>query len=99
MFFLFLCLSLTVFWIGFLSTIFFNKHLINILISLELMILVCNINFVFFSIIFNDILGQIFCLISLTIAAAESSIALAIVILYYNLHGGIFIDFIMFLKS
>lgn len=91
--------SIMIFFLGAIGTFLFNKHFINILIFLELMILSCNINFVFFSSLFNDILGQIYCLMSLTIAAAESSIGLALLIIYYRLHGGIFIDFINLLKG
>lgn len=94
-----LLMSLIIFILGAIGTILFNKHFINILIFLELMILSCNINFIFFSSLFNDVLGQIYCLLSLTIAAAESSIGLALLIIYYRLHGGIFIDFINLLKG
>jgi NADH-quinone oxidoreductase subunit K len=94
-----IALSTTIFIIGAIGTFLFNKHFINILIFLELMILACNINFVFFSSLFNDVLGQIYCLMSLTIAAAESSIGLALLIIYYRLHGGVFIDFINLLKG
>jgi NADH-quinone oxidoreductase subunit K len=92
-------LSLIVFFFGAVGVFLFNKHFINILIFLELMILACNMNFVFFSSLFDDVLGQIYCLMSLTTAAAESSIGLALLIIYYRLHGGVFIDFVNLLKG
>jgi len=94
-----IALSIIIFLVGAVGSCLFNKHFINILIFLELMILSCNINFVFFSSLFDDVLGQIYCLMSLTIAAAESSIGLALLIIYYRLHGGVFIDFINLLKG
>jgi len=62
-------------------------------------LLAININFIIFSFYLDDILGQIYCLIVLTVAAAESSIGLALLIIYYRLRGGISIDLINLLKS
>lgn len=77
----------------------FRKHIINILISLELILLSINMNFIIFSLILDDLLGQIYALLVLTLAAAESSIGLAIIIVYYRLRGGISIDLINLLKG
>lgn len=76
-----------------------RKNIIIILISLELILLSANINFVFFSILLDDLLGQIFALLILTVGAAETAIGLAILIIYYRLRGGISIDLISSLKS
>lgn len=76
-----------------------RKHVIIILISLELILLSININFVVFSIFLDDLLGQIYALLVLTVAAAESALGLAILIVYYRLRGGISIDLINLLKS
>jgi len=95
----FILLSLTIFFLGGLGMFLFRKHLINILISLELILLSINLNFIIFSSHLDDILGQIYCLIILTIAAAESSIGLAILIIYYRLRGGISVDLINLLKG
>jgi len=76
-----------------------RKHVIIILISLELILLSTNINFVIFSVFLDDILGQIYALLVLTVAAAESALGLAILIVYYRLRGGISIDLISLLKS
>jgi NADH-quinone oxidoreductase subunit K len=95
----FIILSLIIFFLGITGIFIFRKHLINILISLELILLSINLNFVIFSCYLDDILGQIYCLMILTIAAAESSIGLALLIIYYRLRGGISIDLINLLKG
>jgi NADH-quinone oxidoreductase subunit K len=84
---------------GGIGIFLFRKHLINILIALELILLSINLNFIIFSCYLDDILGQIYCLIVLTVAAAESSIGLALLIIYYRLRGGISIDLINLLKG
>lgn len=96
---IFTSLSLIIFFLGGLGIFPFRKHLINILISLELILLSINLNFIIFSSFLDDILGQIYCLMVLTIAAAESSIGLALLIIYYRLRGGISIDLINLLKG
>jgi len=96
---IFLIFSLIIFLLGIVGIFIFRKHFINILISLELILLAINLNFVIFSFYLDDMLGQIYCLIVLTVAAAESSIGLALLIIYYRLRGGISIDLINLLKS
>jgi len=70
-----------------------------ILISLELLILSVNINFIISSIYLDDLFGIIYSLINLTSAAAESAIGLALLILFYRIKGGISLDLITILKS
>lgn len=96
---IFISLSLIIFFLGGLGVFLFRKHLINILISLELILLSINLNFIIFSCYLDDLLGQIYCLMVLTIAAAESSIGLALLIIYYRLRGGISLDLINLLKG
>ena len=80
----FLILSSLVFVIG-IAGIFLNrKNIIIILMSIELMLLSININFVAFSAYLGDLLGQIFSLFILTIAAAEAAIGLAILVVYFR---------------
>ena len=67
--------------------------------SIELMLLAININFVVFSVYLDDITGQIFALFVLTIAAAESAIGLAILVVYYRIKGIISINFINSIKG
>lgn len=95
----FLFLSLTIFIIGTCGMFLFRKHIINILISLELLILSLNLNFIVFSCYLDDLMGQVYSLFILTVAAAESSLGLAIVIVYYRLRGGISIDLLSLLKG
>jgi len=92
-------LALILFIIGILGMFIFRKHIIQILISLELILLSINMNFIIFSLLLDDLLGQIYALLVLTLAAAESSIGLAIIIVYYRLRGGISIDLINLLKG
>jgi NADH-quinone oxidoreductase subunit K len=95
---IFLLLSLTLLAIAFLG-FFVRKHIILILICFELILLSCNINFVIFSVYLDDLLGHIYALLVLTIAAVESSLGLALIILYYRLRGGISLELICLLKG
>jgi NADH-quinone oxidoreductase subunit K len=61
-----------------------RKTIINILMAFELMLLAVNINFVAFSAALNDLVGQLFTLFVLTVAAAETSIGLAIIVIYHR---------------
>lgn len=96
---IYISLSFIIFVIGFCGMFLFRKHIINILISLELIILSININFIVISCFIDDLLGQIYSLLILTVAAAETSIGLAIIIVYYRLRGGISVDLISLLKG
>jgi len=87
------------FLIGAFGMFLSRKHVIIILISLEIILLSININFVVCSVFFDDILGQIYALLVLTVAAAESALGLAILVIYYRLRGGIAVDLISLLKS
>jgi len=98
MFFL-LAFSTLLFLIGMLGLFLNRKHAIMILISLELLILSVNINFIISSIYLDDLFGIIYSLINLTSAASESAIGLALLILFYRIKGGISLDLIAFLKS
>ena len=57
--------------------------------SIELLLLSINLNFIYFSIAIDDIMGQVFSLLILTVAAAESAIGLAIMIIFFKLYGDI----------
>ena len=80
--------------------IFLNrKNVIVILMSIELMLLAVNINFVAFSYYLGDIVGQVFTLFNLTVAAAEAAIGLAIVVVYYRNRGSIAVDDVNMMKG
>jgi NADH-quinone oxidoreductase subunit K len=95
----YLTLSAIIFTIG-IAGIFLNrKNVIVILMSIELILLAVNINFVSFSIFLNDLTGQIFALFILTVAAAEAAIGLAIIVVYYRNSGTIMVEEIDKLKG
>jgi NADH-quinone oxidoreductase subunit K len=80
--------------------IFLNrKNIITILMSIELMLLSVNINFVAFSVQLGDLTGQVFTLLVLTVAAAEAAIGLAILVVYFRSRGTIDVDDISALKG
>jgi NADH-quinone oxidoreductase subunit K len=76
--------SLNIFLIGAFGLILNKRNLIVLLMSLELMLLGVNLNFIFFSVLCDDFIGQIFAIFILTIAAAESGIGLAIFSIYFS---------------
>lgn len=97
--FLFFNTSLIIFCISLLGIIFNKKNVIILLVSIELLLLICNFNFIFFSLYLDDFLGQIFTLCVLTVAASESAIGLALLIAYFKLNSTISITNIYKLKN
>jgi NADH-quinone oxidoreductase subunit K len=90
--FSYLTVAAILFVIG-VSGIFVNrKNIIVILMSIELMLLAVNINFVAFSAYLHDLVGQVFTIFILTVAAAEAAIGLAILVVYYRNRGNIYVD-------
>jgi NADH-quinone oxidoreductase subunit K len=80
--------------------IFLNrKSVIVILMSVELMLLAVNLNLVAFSAALNDLVGQVFAMFILTVAAAEVAIGLAIVVVYFRNRGSIAVDDINMMKG
>jgi len=80
--------------------IFLNrKNVIIILMSIELMLLAVNINFVAFSAYLGDLMGQVFALFVLTVAAAEAAIGLAILVVYFRNRGTIAVEDINLMKG
>ncbi len=80
--------------------IFLNrKNVIIILMSIELMLLAVNINFVAFSTHLGDLVGQIFTMFVLTVAAAEAAIGLAILVVYFRNRGSIAVEDINMMKG
>ena len=88
----FLIFTSILFLIGICGIMINKKSIINILFSIEIMLLSVNLNFVAFSKMLQDITGQIFVIFILTIAAAEASIGLAILILFFRNKKNIDID-------
>lgn len=92
-------LSSIIFCIGLGGVIFNRRNLLVILMALELLLLAVNMNFVAFSVLFNDLTGQVFTLFVLTIAAAEAAIGLAILIVYYRARRNLYIEDLSELKG
>ncbi|PHS74192.1 MAG: NADH-quinone oxidoreductase subunit NuoK [Rhodospirillaceae bacterium] len=95
----YLGVAIILFLLG-ISGIFLNrKNIIVMLMSIELMLLAVNINLIVFSVYLDDLIGQVFALFVLTVAAAESAIGLAILVVYYRVRGTIAVEFVNLMKG
>ena len=88
----FLTVAAILFTIGVFGIFLNRKNVIVILMSIELMLLAVNINLVAFSAHLGDLMGQVFSLLVLTVAAAEAAIGLAILVVYFRNRGDIAVD-------
>ena len=88
----YLALSGALFTLGICGIFLNRKNIITILMSIELILLAVNINFVAFSVKLGDITGQVFAMFVLTVAAAEAAIGLAILVIYFRNRGSIAVD-------
>ena len=95
----YLAVSAILFTLGVLGIFINRKNVIVILMSIELILLSVNINFVAFSSSLNDIVGQVFALLVLTVAAAEAAIGLAILVVYFRNRGTIAVEDINMMKG
>jgi len=84
---------------GLVSLFLNKKHVLVVIISIELVLLSINFNFLVFSSFLDDGVGQLYAMWVLAVAAGESAIGLAIVIAYYRLKGNIYINYINTLKG
>ena len=75
-----------IFSIAFFSATIFSSNFIRLLVNVELMVLVSNLNFIAFSFLLDDLVGQIIVVFVLAVIAAESAIGLALFILYYRVY-------------
>ena len=87
------------FFVGVAGVVLNRTNILAILMSLEIALFSISLNFLIFSIYLDDIIGQIFALFILTIAACESSIGLAIILVYYRVRGSVRVDQASLLKS
>ena len=92
-------ISLSLFLISILGIFLNQKNILIMLMSLEIMFLSISFNFIFLSVYLDDILGQIFSLLILTVAAAESSIGLAILVVYYRIRSIITVELMSLTKG
>ena len=88
----YLTVAAILFTLGVFGIFLNRKNVIIILMSIELMLLAVNINFVAFSVFLNDMAGQVFAMIVLTVAAAEAAIGLAILVVYFRNRGSIAVE-------
>lgn len=95
----YLTLAALLFVVGVCGIFLNRKNVITILMSVELMLLAVNINFVAFSVYLQDIVGQVFTMFVLTVAAAEAAIGLAILVAFYRNRGSIEVDDINQMKG
>jgi len=95
----YLTLSAIVFVIGIIGIFLNRKNVIIILMSIELILLSVNINLVSFSIYLEDLVGQVFSMFILTVAAAEAAVGLAIIVIYFKNKGSIHVEQISSLKG
>ncbi len=88
----YLVVGAILFVLGVLGIFINRKNVIVILMSVELILLAVNINLVAFSAFMNDLVGQVFAMLVLTVAAAEAAIGLAILVIYFRNRGTIAVD-------
>jgi NADH-quinone oxidoreductase subunit K len=95
----FLTVAAILFTLGIFGIFLNRKNVIIILMSVELILLAVNINFVAFAAHLNDLVGQVFALFVLTVAAAEAAIGLAIVVSYFRNRGSIEVEDINLMRG
>ncbi len=95
----YLVVAAVLFTLGIFGIFLNRKNVIIILMSVELMLLAVNINFVAFSAFLHDLVGQIFAMFVLTVAAAEAAIGLAILVVYFRNRGSIAVEDINLMKG
>lgn len=95
----YLTVAAILFALGIFGIFINRKNIIVILMSVELMLLAVNINLVAFSTALNDLVGQIFAMFILTVAAAEAAIGLAILVVYFRNRGTIAVEDVNLMKG
>jgi len=95
----YLAVGAILFTIGVLGIFLNRKNIIIMLMSIELILLAVNINFVAFSAFLGDMVGQVFALFVLTVAAAEAAIGLAILVVYFRNRGSIAVEDVSMMKG
>jgi len=95
----YLAVAAILFTLGIIGIFLNRKNVIIILMSIELILLAVNINLVAFSTHLGDLVGQVFALIVLTVAASEAAIGLAILVAYYRNRGSIAVEDVNLMKG
>lgn len=95
----YLTVAAILFTLGIFGIFLNRKNVIIILMSIELMLLAVNLNLVAFSAFHQDLVGQVFAMFVLTVAAAEAAIGLAILVVYFRNRGSIAVEDINMMKG
>lgn len=95
----FLVVAAVLFALGVIGIFVNRRNIIVILMAIELMLLAVNINFVAFSVYQHNMIGQVFAMIVLTVAAAEAAIGLAILVVYFRNRGDIAVESVNMMKG
>ena len=95
----YLIVAAILFTLGVAGIILNRKNIIVILMSVELILLAVNINLVSFSAFLGDLVGQVFALLVLTVAAAEAAIGLAILVVFFRNRGSIAVEDVNMMKG
>jgi NADH-quinone oxidoreductase subunit K len=95
----YLTVAAILFTLGIFGIFLNRKNVIIILMSIELMLLAVNLNLVAFSVHLNDLVGQVFAMFVLTVAAAEAAIGLAILVVYFRNRGSIGVEDVNMMKG
>jgi len=95
----YLILAIILFFLGLIGILLNRKNIIIMLMSIEIILLSTTFLFIIFSVYLDDIIGQVFSLYILTVAAAESAIGLAILVAYYRLRGSIAVRYLNVMKG
>ena len=95
----YLIVAAILFSLGIFGIFMNRKNVIVILMSVELMLLAVNINFVAFSVELGDLVGQVFAMFVLTVAAAEAAIGLAIIVVFFRNRGTIAVEDVNVMKG
>ena len=95
----YIAVAMSLFLLGIWGIFMNRKNILVMLMSIELMLLAVNMNFLVFSVYLDAVLGQVFALFVLTVAAAESAIGLALLVIYYRIRGTIQVEYINLIRG
>jgi NADH-quinone oxidoreductase subunit K len=96
---LYIIVALSLITSGFCGVFLTSRHIILLLVALEIVLLGVNMSFITFAVFYADIQGLLSFLVILTIAGAESALGLAILLVYYRIRGGINLELLAIMKG
>jgi NADH-quinone oxidoreductase subunit K len=98
-YFTFVFLNFLLFFVGIFGLFATRRNMIVVLVSIEIILLSATLNYIFSSLYLDDIVGQVFCFFILTVAASESALGLALLVLHYRHKAVISVDALSYLKG